>query len=646
MRAEQRSGVLRPFFLAAALWLVAHAGAHGQAQMQSPQSFAPQQFPSQQGGTSPGQMQGRGMPAQQQAPMTSSGVVPGMPMMPGTTLPGIPTLPGMMQGGDQMRPPAVFDQRSLADLPGQARGTERAGSPTQAEGGPTLVTPLGDLLRNAGPATAVFGAALFTGMAQSSSDAPNPNYVLAPGDRVSIRAWGAVDAEQVSQVDPSGNLFLPNIGPIRVAGTRVGDLQRVVEGEIRRVYTQQVQVYATVLSTQRIGVFVTGFVRNPGRYAGVASDSVLDFLLRAGGIDTARGSFRDIRLQRGNTTVARIDLYRFLLEGRLPDISMQEGDTIVVDRQRPLIGADGAVRNNFLFESSQVGPMRGQDLVNYARPLPAATNAVVRGVRNAQPFSRYVTIAELARQTLHDQDTVTFVADVALRTVRVTIEGSRLYPSVLVADRDFSLCQLLDHVAVDPMLANTSAVFLLRPRLALQQKRSIDDALDRLERQLFLSPAMTPGTAAARSAEANMVLSYISRARRSDPEGRLVVVNENGTCAPVRLEDGDTIVIPERSQTVMVQGEVAMPRAVLWRQGMTIDQYLKEAGGLTARGTRSTLMLRRPSGQVLLDPSQPPQAGDELIALPYLDPKYFIMGQEFITALFQVALAARVFQNN
>jgi len=289
--------------------------------------------------------------------------------------------------------------------------------------------------------------------------------------------------------------------------------------------------------------------------------------------------------------------------------------------------------------------MRGQDLINYARLLPAATNAVIRGVRNAQPFSRYVTIAELARQTLQDQDTVTFVANVALRTVRVTIEGSRLYPSVLVADRDFSLCQILDHVAVDPMLANTAAVFLLRPRLAMQQKRAIDDSLDRLERQLFLSPAMTPGVAQARSAEANLVLSYLSRARRSLPEGRLVVVNEDGTCAPVRLEDGDVIVIPERSQTVMVQGEVRMPRAVLWREGMTIDQYLDQAGGLTARGGRSTLMLRRPSGQVILEPRQSPAAGDELIALPYLDPKYFIMGQEFITALFQVALAARVFKD-
>jgi protein involved in polysaccharide export with SLBB domain len=573
----------------------------------------------------------------------SSGIIPGMPSFPRQV---IPTIPGLPPGGDQNQPPPVFDQRSLADLPGQSRGTERSGSPTQAEGGPTLVTPLGDLQRAAGPSTAVFGAALFTGQPQSSSDAPNPNYVLAPGDRISVRAWGAVDAEQVAQIDPAGNLFLPNIGPIRVAGTRVGDLQRIVEGEIRRVYTQQVQVYATVLSTQRIGVFVAGFVKAPGRYAGVASDSILDFLLRAGGVDPARGSFREISLQRGGATVTSLDLYRFLMDGQIPQVRLQEGDTIVVGRQRPLIGADGAVRNNYLFESAQRGPMRGQDLINYARPLPAATNAVVRGVRNAQPFSRYVTLAELARQNLQDQDTVTFVADVALRTVRVTIEGSRLYPSVLVAERDFSLCQVLDHVAVDPMLANTSAVFLLRPRLAMQQKRAIDDSLDRLERQLFLSPSMTPGVAQARTAEANLIQSYISRARRSLPEGRLVVVNEDGTCAPVRLEDGDVIVIPERSQTVMVQGEVSMPRAVLWREGMSIDQYLQQAGGLTARGARSTLMLRRPSGQVILNPNQSPGPGDELIALPYLDPKYFVMGQEFITALFQVALAARVFQNN
>lgn len=588
----------------------------------------------------------RGVPAQ--------GMVPGMPGQ----LPGFPLLTQGQQGGmpqgpvttpsgaQAVQPPPVFDRRSLADIPGQTRGTERIGSATQAEGGPSLVAPLGDQGRISGPATAVFGAALFTGGQQSSSDAPNPNYVLAPGDRVSVRAWGAVDSELVGQIDPAGNLFLPNIGPVRVAGVRVGDLQQVVEGEIRKVYTSQVQVYATVLSTQRIGVFVTGFVRSPGRYAGVASDSILDFLVRAGGIDPGRGSFREVALRRGGQTVANIDLYRFLLQGVLPQLRLQEGDTILVGRQRAMIGADGAVRNNYLFESTSRASLTGRELIELSRPLPAATNAVLRGVRSSQPFSRYMPLAELARQTLQDQDTVTFVADVAARTIRVTVEGSRLYPSVLVADRDITFCQMLDHIAVEPGLANTEGAFLLRPALAIQQKRAIDEALDRLERQLFTSPAATNSVADARTQEAALITQYISRARRVQPEGRIVAMSAAGTCLPLRLENGDIIVIPEMSNTVLVQGEVVFPQAVVWRPGMTTSELLESAGGLTPRGSRDTLMIRRPSGQAILNPQQEPRPGDELVALPYLDPKYWLFGRDLVTALFQVALAARVFINN
>lgn len=587
----------------------------------------------------------RGVPA--------AGAVPGVPgQLPGFPLltqgqAGTPQNPVLApSGAPASQPPPVFDQRSLADIPGQNRGTERMGSPTQAEGGPSLVAPLGDQARIAGPATAVFGASLFTGGAQSSSDAPNPNYVLAPGDRVSVRAWGAVDSELVGVIDPAGNLFLPNIGPVRVAGVRVGDLQAVVEGEIRKVYTSQVQVYATVLSTQRLGVFVTGFVRSPGRYAGTASDSILDFLVRAGGVDPGRGSFREIAVNRGGRTVVTVDLYRFLLQGNLPVLRLQEGDTIVVGRQRAMIGADGAVRNNYLFESTSRAALTGRDLIELARPLPAATNAVVRGVRSSQPFTRYMPIAELAQHTLQDQDTVTFVADVAARTIRVTVEGSRLYPSVLVADRDITFCQMLDHIAVEPGLANTQGVFLLRPSLALQQKRTIDEALDRLERQLFLAPAPTTSVAEARTAEANLISQYISRARRVQPEGRIVAMGADGSCQPLRLENGDIIVVPEMSSTVLVQGEVTFPQAVVWRPGMSIDQFLEAAGGLTPRGSRSTLMIRRPSGQAVLNPSQEPRPGDELVALPYLDPKIWLFGRDLVTALFQVALAARVFINN
>ncbi|UFN48698.1 polysaccharide export protein [Roseomonas sp. OT10] len=518
----------------------------------------------------------------------------------------------------------------------------RQGTTTEAEGGPVVPGPLGEPDRIAGPSRAVFGAALFNRPAPAPTDAPNANYRLGPGDRVSVRVWGAVEAEAVGQVDPDGNLFLPSIGPIRVAGTRAGDLQRVVESEVRRIYTQQVQVYAVLLNTNRIGVFVTGFVRSPGRHTGSASESVLDYLLRAGGVDPARGSFRDIQLRRGGRTVTTIDLYAFLLRGTLPNMLLQEGDTLVVARQGALVGVDGAVRNNYLFEVPGRA-MSGEELIQLAAPLPAATNAVVRGTRGGQPYSRYVTTAQLRSVSLLDQDVVSFITDAPAQTVRVTIEGSRIGPSVLVTDRDMGLCQLLDHVAVDPLLADTASVYLLRPRIAAQQRRTINEAMDRLERQLFMAVSSTTGVAQIRATEAQLVSSYIQRARRTQPEGRLVVSDRTGRCADVRLEDNDTIVIPDRVQTVLVAGEVLSPTAVVWRQDMTIADYVRSAGGFAERGDLSTMMIRKASGELILEPRNAPSPGDELIALPKLDAKSFQIARDLLSLIYQTALSARVF---
>jgi protein involved in polysaccharide export with SLBB domain len=522
--------------------------------------------------------------------------------------------------------------------------TLRHGTATAAEGGATASGPLGDPSRMPGPATAVFGATLFNRAPPAPADTPNPNYRLGPGDRVSITLWGFVEGAVQGVIDNEGNVFIPQVGPVRLAGTRAGDIQRVVEAEVRRVYAQQVQVYATVLNTGSLGVFVTGFVRMPGRHLGAASESVLDYLARAGGVDPGRGSYRDIAVQRGGRTVARVDLYRFLLTGQLPEIGLQQGDTLVVAPQGSMVGADGAVRNNFLFEVSG-RTMAGSELIRLAAPLPSATNAVIRGTRNGRPFARYLTVRELATAQLLDQDTVSFITDAPAQTVRVSIEGSRVGPSVLIADRDTSLCTLLDHVEVDPQLANPRGVFLLRPGLAQQQMRTINEAMDRLERQLFLSISPTTGVAEVRASEANLVANYIQRARRTQPEGRLVVMDRSGRCADVRLQDGDVIVVPERVQTVLVSGEVRAPQAVVWRPNMRIPDYVSQAGGFAERGVENQVMIRKASGELVLEPTEGPEPGDELIALPRLDPKNFQIARDLLNLIFQSALSARVFMN-
>lgn len=545
--------------------------------------------------------------------------------------------PGMLPRG---APPGIDALIGRTDM----TNTQRQGTATAAEGGPVVAGPLGDPTRIPGPATAVFGATLFTRGAPGPSEAPNPNYVLGTGDRVSISLWGFVEGNIVAAVDPEGNVFVPQVGPVRLGGTRAGDVQRVVEAEVRRIYAQQVQVYATVMSTGSVGVFVTGFVRLPGRHSGSGSESVIDYLARAGGVDPGRGSFREIAIRRGGRDVTRVDLYRFLLTGQLPSISFQQGDTIIVGPQGAMVGADGAVRNNFLFEVAGRS-MSGAELIRLAAPLPSATNAVIRGTRNAQPFARYVSVAELASIDLLDQDTVSFITDSPPPTVRVMIEGSRIGPSVLIADRETGLCNVLDHVSVDPQLANTRGVFLLRPGLALQQQRTINEALDRLERQLFLTMAPTTGVAAVRASEANLVANYIARARRTQPEGRMVVVDAAGRCANVRLQDGDTIVIPERVETVLVSGEVRVPQAVVWRPGMRLADFVRAAGGLAERGEAGSFMLRRASGELVMEPREAPAPGDELIALPRLDPKNFQLASDLINLIFQSAVVTRTFSN-
>ena len=452
----------------------------------------------------------RGIPAQ--------GIIPGVPGQ----LPGFPTLVQSQSGlpanpvlapagAPASQGPTVFDRRSLADIPGQSRGTERVGSPTQAEGGPSLVAPLGDQARVAGPATAVFGASLFTGQGR-----------LPRMRRTRTTSWRRVTASRSRlgrgrfrvgrQIDPAGNLFLPNIGPVMVAGVRVGDLQ-VVEGEIRKVYTSQVQVYATVLSTQRIGVFVTGFVRAPGRYAGTASDSVLDFLGRAGN-RPGRGSFREIAVNRGGRTVVTIDLYRFLLRGRCRTCACRN-DTLVVGRQRAMIGADGAVRNNHLFESTSRASLTWRDLIELARPLPAATNACAARVRNAQPFSLTCRLPNCRADA----------AGPGHGDLRRRRRGTHHSASRSRAAGCIRRCWWRIVTSPSARSSTTSPSspasptprrVLLRPALALQQKRTIDEALDRLERQLFLAPSATTSISGTLAGSA-LVTQYISRARRVQP---------------------------------------------------------------------------------------------------------------------------------
>jgi protein involved in polysaccharide export with SLBB domain len=484
-----------------------------------------------------------------------------------------------------------------------------------------------------------FGASLFLNPTPPSSLAPNPNYIIQPGDTVSIQIYGGVTATSTAIVDTQGNVFLPNFGPVHVAGTSAANLQTAVKQQLANAFTGNVSVYAVLMSESSISVFVTGFVRFPGQYLGSASDSVLDFISRAGGVDPSRGSYRDIALQRGTNIIDHIDLYDFLMTGTPFPAVLQNGDTIIVGRQGAMVAVGGSVRNNYLFEVPDP-ETAGAQILNLAQPLPSATNVLITGTRGGTPFSTYVSLGALPNTPIYDQDQLTFVADIPAPLITVQVEGSRIGPSVLVADRDTTLKTLLNYIAVDPADADTKAVYIVRPGLQQQQTQSINAALDRLQKALFYATSVTTGEAQIRASEAQQIQAYINQAHTIQPTGILVVADGSGSINNARLEDGDTIVIPESSDTVMVDGEVEVPQAVNFVPGQSRADYIAAAGGLTQRGQVAQTIIRRLSGQMVLDPNAPVMAGDELIVMPHVETENFVIAQDMLTVFTEIAASA------
>lgn len=487
---------------------------------------------------------------------------------------------------------------------------------------------------------AMFGEQLFQpGIAQTYGVGFNEDYEIAIGDRVSLRMWGAYPYEDTQVVDPQGNLFLPNVGPVKVVGVRNNDLNDVVRSAIREVYRSNVDVYATLEASQPVRVFVTGYVRAPGQYPGVAADSVLGFLLRAGGIDPGRGSYIDIRLMRGGEVRATFDLYDFLLEGRLDAVQIQDGDTIVVGGRQSAVRVSGDVFNSYGFEFKS-REISAEDLLGLAHPRPGATHVSVVHKVGTRQYSEYHPIEELEGVFLQSGDELSVVSDRSIATILVRVDGAIDSSRVLTLPYGSTLENAIAQIKPKPE-ANPEALQLFRESVADRQREMLELSLRVLEASALTSRSMTSEEAALRAREADQVTRFIDRARQIQPRGQVVLAGRESAMGAL-LEDGDVLVVPERSSIVMVHGEVTRPSAIAYDSRSDVADYVDLAGGTTQRRRDARILLLRQDGTVVESERARPEPGDEILVLPTVGARNLEVARGLSEILFQIAVVARV----
>lgn len=487
-----------------------------------------------------------------------------------------------------------------------------------------------------------FGANLFAGNYTSRrANALDPNYQVIAGDKISLRMWGEATANEVLTVDANGNVFVPDVGEIHMVGTRASEVSNKVKAAVGKVYKDGVDVYANLLtaSSQEVTVFVTGSVLRPGQYTGLPDDSVLAFLHQAGGVDPRRGSYRQVLVKRGQQRVASVDLYDFVNNGSLPRILFRNGDTIVVRPQGSMISVEGDTRNNYRFEFLG-NSINGAQLIKYARPDSSVTNIAVSGTRDGLPNSSYISYAQFLSTRLYDGDSVRFVSDAPTPVMDISLEGSHLGNSYLAIKRGSRLQEVLDYVSVDPNEADIGNIYIKRKSVALEQKKNIEESLRRLERSVLTAPASSDGEAAIRAKEAELILKFVERASTVRPEGK-IVVSDRGKVANIRMEDGDIIVIPPKSDVVMISGEVQVPQSVVYATNASLKDYIAQAGGFTERANEDTLMVVKPNGKVIMGSNPPVAAGDQIMVYPRLDTKDMQFTKDLVQIIYQIAVAAK-----
>jgi protein involved in polysaccharide export with SLBB domain len=496
-----------------------------------------------------------------------------------------------------------------------------------------------------------YGANLFQGGFETErSDGLNSSYLVAPGDKISIQMWGTVNRADVMTVDNQGNIFIPDVGPVKVKDVPANRINAVVTQSIKSIYTNNVSIYVNLLTSTPVSVFVAGPVLRPGQYAGLASDSVLFYLKRAGGIDPYRGSYRNIKVLRNQQVVLDYDLYDFLKEGKLAGFSFKDEDVILVKEQGAMVTVEGAARYPFRFELLQE-KASGDDLIYYSRPLEKTSHVAITGNRNTGPISVYLPIDEFDEFKMVDGDVVLFNDDLRPQVLSIQISGSYLGPSFYTVDTNTRLLDILSHIEVDPNQANYGAIYIKRESVVQQQKMLIDESLNRLERSIFTAPASSDGEARIRAQEAQLVSQFVARARLIEPLGK-VILSENGKVANIRLEQGDEIVIPAQTDLIQVSGEVLMPQAIVYNPNATIRDYVAWAGGFSERANDERIAVVRANGLTIFIDSQSSwladdnkhtlQAGDQILVLPKIETKLLQAVKDITQVVYQIAIAANV----
>ena len=379
------------------------------------------------------------------------------------------------------------------------------------------------------------------------------NYRLGPGDAVIIDIYGASQKTIQSTVSPDGEVTIEGYGPVNVSGLTVAQANARLRNTLGSRYRSS-RIKLTVGQTKTIMVNVMGEVKAPGTYTLSAFATVFHALYMAGGTNDL-GTLRNIKVYRNNRLVTVVDIYDYILNGKLTgNVRLADNDVIVVGPYDCLVTIAGKVKRPMIYE------MKKNESVNSLLKYSGG-----------------------------------FAGDAYKKSVRVNRKTGREYAVYNVEEFDFSSFRVDDgdSISVDsilPRYANTVEVkgAVFRPGMYNlgEQVNSVRTLVEHAE-------GMTEDAFTNRAVMHRMKKDRTLEVIAVDIAGIM-----DGKVADIPLKENDVLFIPTRQEkiverTLTIRGEVQYPGVYQYADNETLEDFVLQAGGLTDKASTVNVMVSR-----------------------------------------------------